>query len=206
VRKALPRPTPVAPDAATLDACRRGDRVALDAVLRAHVPVLDRLLTRLAGPSGDVEDLLQITLIEAVTAFPRFRGEASVQTWLCRIAVNVFRGHLRRPERRRRVALALVPEARDPVEPADPAPGPDHVLERRRQLARLYQHLEAIGAKKRIAFVLHVIEGRPISAVAALMRASEMATKSRVFWARRELLARVRKDGRLREFLEEVAP
>jgi RNA polymerase sigma-70 factor, ECF subfamily len=199
----MPRPVLVEPDAAALDACRRGDRRALDAVLRAHVPVLDRLLTRLAGPSGDVEDLLQTTLIEAVTAFPRFRGEASVQTWLCRIAVNVFRRHLRRPERRHRVALELVPGSNDP---ADPAPGQDDVLERRRQLARLYHHLEAIGPRKRIAFVLHVIEGRPMSEVAALMRASEMATKSRVFWARRELLARVRKDPRLREFLDEVSP
>lgn len=165
----MPRPVLVEPDAAALDACRRGDRRALDAVLSAHVPVLDRLLTRLAGPAGDVDDLLQTTLMEAVTAFPRFRGEASVQTWLCRIAVNVFRHHLRRPERRYRVALELVPGGSDP---ADRAPGPDEVLERRRQLARLYHHLDALGPKKRIAFVLHVIEGRPIAEVAALMRAS----------------------------------
>jgi RNA polymerase sigma-70 factor (ECF subfamily) len=203
VRSKLPRPVRAEPDAAALEACRRGDRHALDVVLRAHVPVLDRLLTRLAGPSGDVDDLLQTTLIEAVTAFPRFRGEASVQTWLCRIAVNVFRHHLRHPERRRRVALELVPAADEPV---DPAPGPDDVLEHRRHLARLYHHLDAIAPRKRIAFVLHVIEGRPISEVAALMGASEVATKSRVFWARRELLARIRKDPRLREFLDEVSP
>jgi hypothetical protein len=35
--------------------------------------------------------------------------------------------------------------------------------------------------------------------VAALMGATRAATKSRVFWARRELLARVRRDGGLRE-------
>lgn len=195
-----PRPLLVEPDAAALDACRRGDRRALDAVLRAHVPALDRLLTRLAGPSGDVEDLLQNTLIEAVTAFPRFRGEASVQTWLCRIAVNVFRRHLRRPERRYRVALELVPDRNDPP---DPTPRQDEVLEERRQLEQIYRHLGAIGAKKRIAFVLHVVDGRSIDEVAALMGASQVATKSRVFWARRELFARVRKDPRLREFLEE---
>lgn len=203
MRRETPLPLPSGSDAAAIDACRRGDRRALDAMLRAHIPALDRLLTRLAGPNGDVEDLLQTTLIEAVTAFPRFRGEASVKTWLCRIAVHVFKSHLRRPERRRRVPLELV---RDAAEPVDRAPAPDDVAERRRQLARLYHHLGAIGDKKRIAFVLHVIDGCPIDDVAGLMRASVVATKSRVFWARRELLGRVKKDPALRELLEEVTP
>lgn len=203
MRSETPRPVLVEPDATAIDACRRGDRLVLDAVLRAYVPVLDRLLTRLAGPRADVEDLLQTTLLEAVTSFPRFRGEASVKTWLCRIAVHVFQRHLRRPDRRHRALLELVP---DGTEVADGAPAVDDVVERKRQLARLYHHLDAIGEKKRIAFVLCVIEGRPTDEVAGLMRASGVATKSRVFWARRELMARVKRDPRLREFLQEVSP
>jgi len=53
--------------------------------------------------------------------------------------------------------------------------------------------------KKRLAFVLYVFEGRPIDEVAALTGATRVATKSRVFWARRELLARVAADPVLRE-------
>ena len=185
---------------AVVDACRRGDRAALAQVFRAHSPAIERVLGRLMGPDADKEDLLQATLVAAMGAFPRFRGEASVRTWLIRIAVRIVHEHMRRPDRRRRVSLEIVSA------PIDTAPEPDRVASARRALARLYRHLEAIGPKKRIAFVLHVFEGHAIEEVAAIMGASQMATKSRIFWARRELLRRARKDPALRELLPEVAP
>lgn len=182
---------------ALVDACRKGDRAALAQVFRAHSPAVERVLGRLVGPDADKEDLLQLTLMAAIGAFPRFRGEASVQTWLIRIAVRVVHEHLRRPERRRRVSLELVSA------PVDPAAEPDRVVAARRALSRLYDHLDVIGPKKRIAFVLHVFEGHPIEDVAAIMGASRVATKSRIFWARRELLRRARKDPTLRDLVPE---
>ncbi len=189
------RPTPpslhVDPD--VIDACRRGDRNALDAVFRAHAEVLERLLARLVGPRADVEDLLQETFAAAIQAFPRFRGEASVRTWLHRIAVNIARHHLRHPRRRRDVPLdestapaSTAPAAAEPPVPADLA-------------RRLYEHLDALDPVKRIALVLHVIEDRSIAEIAALMGASQAATKSRLFWARRALLRRLRRDPRFIE-------
>lgn len=178
-------------------ACRRGDRQALERVLRAEIPALERLLARLVYNSADVEDLLQITLIKAIHAFPRFRGEASVTPWLAQIAVNVFRDYLRRPEMKRQVALELVPESL--VERQ--VPTVQEVLGQRECLARLYEHLCRLPAKKRVAFVLHVLEGHAVEEVAEMMNASKAATKSRVFWARRELLKRARRDSDLHEFL-----
>src|SRR5262249_11084565 len=196
-----PAPVVLEPGASTIDACRRGDRHALEAVFRAHMPVLEHLITRLVGPTADVEDLLQATLIEAIGAFPRFRGKASVRTWLGRIAVNVVHQHLRRPEHRRtRVTLELV---RGEQEPVDPAPQPDCRAHSRRQLERLYQHLGTIGVKKRLALILFVFDGRTIEEVAALMAASRVATKSRIFWARRELVSLVDNDPVLRELIQD---
>jgi RNA polymerase sigma-70 factor (ECF subfamily) len=194
------RPEPAAVSPELVDACRRGDRGALETVLRAHARDLERLLVRLVGPGPDHEDLLQLTMIAAVSAFPRFRGEASVRTWLARIAVNVVREHIRRPERTRRVALELVPET------AADEPAADLTLDGRRRLERLYHHLGKLPAKQRIAFVLHVFDGRPLDEVAALMNAGLAATKSRVFLARRALVARARKDPALRDLLTEDVP
>jgi RNA polymerase sigma-70 factor (ECF subfamily) len=187
------------PDPAVIEACRRGDRRALEAVLREQTLAVERLLVRMVGPSADLDDLLQQTLIAAVRAFPRYRGEASIRTWMSRIAVNMVRQHLRRPDRRRRVALELVPD--DHVDGV--AAAPDGQTDHRRQLARLFHHLDAIKPDKRIAFVLHVIEGHPIEEVAALTGASRSATKSRIFWCRRALLSRARKDPALRDLLAE---
>ncbi len=189
---AEPRSTQVDPE--LIDACRRGERDALERVLRQYSPAIERLLLRLAGPGPDLEDLLQRTMMAIVQAFPRFRGEAAVQSWMMRIAVNVVRQHWRVPEKRKRVKLGLVPVDDD----VDDSPGADVLTDQRRQLTRLFHHLEKIGEKKRLAFSLHVFEGLSIEKVAALMGASKAATKSRVFWARRALMAKAKKDPALR--------
>lgn len=185
-------------EADLVEACRQGDRTALQAVFTEHAQFLERLLVRVVGPVDEVEDLLQMTFLAAMRAFPGFRGEARVRTWLSRIAVRTAQEHLRRPERTRRARLSLVEEICAGDEPR----APDHSLETKRLLQRLYHHLNAIAPKKRVAFVLHVFEGYPVEQVAALVGASLTATKSRVFWARRELLARARRDPVLRGVLE----
>jgi RNA polymerase sigma factor (sigma-70 family) len=184
------------PTRATIDACRRGDRQALESVLRDQAPALERLFARLTGSSAEIEDLLQATFVAAIRAFPRFRGEASVRTWLARIAVGIFQESLRRSDRRLRARLTVV---RD--DDAADERLPDQQADARRRLSRIFSHLENVAPKKRIAFLLHVVDGRPIEEVAALMGASRPATKSRVFWARRELVAKVRRDPMLRELI-----
>lgn len=175
----------VRPDAAQIEACRRGDRAALDAVFRLYAESIARLLTRIVGPSSDVEDLLQETFAEAIGAFPKFRGEASVKTWLHRIAVHVAHQHLRRPRHRREVIM----------DDADAWHATSAFsAEQREQAQRLYLHLDALDATKRVALVLYVIEGHSVEEIAALMRASTSATRSRILWARRKLLRRLRRD------------
>jgi RNA polymerase sigma-70 factor (ECF subfamily) len=184
------------PDPDLIEACRRGDRNALQAVFTAHSPYVERMLIRIVGPTAEVEDLLQATFLAAIRAFPRFRGEAQVRTWLARIAIRTAQERLRSADRRRRGELPGLEDSADARGRHEHA---EQDVDARRKLARLYEHLDAIGAKKRVAFVLHVIEGHPIDEVAALMGAGVPATKSRVFWARRELFRRAARDPLLRE-------
>ncbi|HUQ06563.1 MAG TPA: sigma-70 family RNA polymerase sigma factor [Kofleriaceae bacterium] len=165
-------------------ACRRGDRNALEAVFRAHAPHVARLLTRIVGPSIDVEDLVQETFAAAITAFPSFRGEAAVGTWLHRIAINIAHQHLRRPRHRREVALP------EDDERAAPEVSPEH----RERSARLYAHLDALDPAKRVALILYVIEGHTVDEIAVLVGASRTATRSRIFWGRRALLRALQRD------------
>jgi RNA polymerase sigma-70 factor (ECF subfamily) len=140
-----------------------------------------------------MEDVLQDTLEAVVVAFPAFRGEAAVSTWMARIAVRTAYHHLEHPDVRRRTSLELVGGEM----PDASAVAPETHADARRALLATYRHLDGLSAKKRIAFVLHVFEGRPMEEVAALMCASRAATKSRVFFARRELLSRARRDPEL---------
>ena len=186
-------PTPGELGTATIVACRAGDRAALESVFRAEAPALAVLIKRLVRNDADAEDILQATLIAAIEAFGRFRGDASVRTWMSRIAVHTVQRHWRYGAVRRHTPLELVAEG----DKIDGAPRPDQVAESRRQLAKIYDHLDRVGARKRIAFILHVIDGRPVDEVAALTGASRAATRSRIFWARRALMSRARKDPAL---------
>jgi RNA polymerase sigma-70 factor (ECF subfamily) len=187
-RDATTPPPPREHDSERIEACRRGDRDALDEIFRAHATDLERLLVRVVGPRNAVEDLLQETFAAAVAAFPRFRGEASVRTWLRRIAIHVADHYLRQPRRRRDVPIDEAPVL------ATSAESPDAAVESAELAQRIYAHLDTLDSAKRIALVLHVIEELPIREVAALVGASRAATKTRIFLARRALRRRLQRD------------
>lgn len=186
-------------DEATLVAgCREGNPVSLDRFFRDHVAYIERVIARLIGPSPDLQDLVQSTFIEALQSFERYRGEASLKTWVTRIAVHVAFNQMRAGVRRA-VPLELVAPER---EPRDPAPAADVTLSDHQLAQRLYQLLDDVAAKKRVAFLLYTIEGYSVEEVAALTGASRAATKSRIWFARREVVAAVRHRPDLRALMQ----
>jgi RNA polymerase sigma factor (sigma-70 family) len=71
---------------------------------------------------NQTEDLTQETFVRAHRSLPTFRGEASLSTWLYRIATSVSLDYFRRPTTRQaRTALSL--EKIEFYEDWDVAPG-----------------------------------------------------------------------------------
>ena len=66
---------------------------ATAARLRAE---LVRYLARRAGNPALAEDLAQEAMLHIVEGLPDFRGSAELRTWARRVALNVWRDHLRR--------------------------------------------------------------------------------------------------------------
>jgi RNA polymerase sigma-70 factor, ECF subfamily len=187
--------TPDLDTAALIARARAGEPAAYQSLFRLHVTRMHRLVHRLAGPSADLEDLVQTVFVEGFRSLPAFRGEALFSTWLGRIAVRVVSKHRRRP------ALRLVP-----LEDAGPVrrdtPGPELSLDARRRVAQLDGLLARLSLKRRSAFVLHVLEGHPIEEVAAMLGASVSAVKVRIHDARREIERQARRDPLLATFFE----
>ena len=65
---------------------------------------------RLSGSVQDAEDLVQEAMLRGWRSYTRFRGEATVRTWLYRIATNAFASSTRR---RRHLPSDLGPPATD---------------------------------------------------------------------------------------------
>jgi len=189
-----------ADDRALVTGCRAGDPASLDRFFRTHVDYVERVVARLVGPTADLQDLVQTTFIEALQSFGRYRGEASLKTWVARIAVHVCLHQLRSGVRRN-VSLELVPPSN---EPEDPTRRADGELPLRQLARRLHELLDRISPKKRVAFLLYTVEDYSLEEVAALTGASRAATKSRIWFARRELVAAVRNRPDLRQFIQNM--
>ncbi len=203
MRAPLESPVDTARDeSALLEACRAGDGQAIERLYRRHVGTVERTIGRLVGPTPDLEDLVQTTFVEALHTLQRFRGSASFRTWVTRIAVHVAQHHLRAGRVRRHVALEVVGEHELPVRPADA----DRRLDEKRLAVRLHTLLDRISAKKRVALLLFVVEGRPVEEIAALTGASNTATRSRLFFARRELRALIEADPELSDLARALLP
>lgn len=177
--------------------CARGERAAQRDVFLTHRDRVHRTLYRILGTNRDMEDLVQETFLEVFRSIPRFRGDSTLATWCATIATRVAWAYI---ERRKPVAqnLDLVPEI------AADIPGAEQQLAARDAARRLYVALEKIPVAHRVPFALAAIEGLPLAEVASLTRSTLVATKTRVWRARRELEKRASKDPVLRAYLTEL--
>src|SRR5918995_1967322 len=81
-------------------AAQRGDRAALDKLLRRHFDRIHAVCRRIAGSTRDADDAAQEAMIRIVRALDRFDGRASFSTWSYRIATNAALDELRKRSRR----------------------------------------------------------------------------------------------------------
>jgi RNA polymerase sigma factor (sigma-70 family) len=187
-------PAPAEDDLALARRCTGGDSAAQRQLFREQRMRVHRTLYRILGSNREMEDLVQEVFIEVFRSLDRFRGEAKLSTWIARISSRVAMAHIgkRKPAAQ---SLDSVPEV------AAREPSAEQVAVVREAAERLYRALDRVDAIQRVAFALHVIEGLPLRDVADVMEASLVATKSRVWRARRELERRASKDPLLAGFL-----
>lgn len=181
--------------------CAADDRAAQRRLFSDYKALVHATLYRILGSNRDMEDLVQDAFLEIFRSLGRFRGEARLSTWVSRITARVAYSYMSR-RRPATASLELVPES------IAPGPSVDSHAQAREATRRLYQALDRVEIKQRIAFALHVIDGRPLREVAEITESTLVATKSRVWRARRELEKRARRDPLLASYLEggEVSP
>jgi RNA polymerase sigma-70 factor (ECF subfamily) len=164
--------------------CRRGEPGAFEEIYRRHAPRVYSLAYRLTGSLADAEDLLQEAFLLVHRKLESFRGEATLGTWIYRLATNCCLDFLRSRQHREDRATELLDETLPPVARATGGIRVEH-LDLERAIARLPPGYRA-------AFVLHDVEGFGHHEVAAMLGIAEGTSKSQVHKARlrlRDLLA-----------------
>jgi RNA polymerase sigma-70 factor (ECF subfamily) len=83
--------------------CRAGDQAAFHELVEAHHARVYRTAFAVIGDAHAAAEVEQEAFVKAWQGLPTFRGDATLATWLTRLALNAARDHLRR--RRTRALL-----------------------------------------------------------------------------------------------------
>ena len=189
-------------DVLLVDRCLTGEPAATRELFRRHRNRVHASLFRVLGSNQDMDDLLQEAFLQVFQSLRGWRAEASLATWIDRVAVRCAYRHLSR--RQRRVTTAPLDDDADAdAAPSSVAAGPGA----RRQLARdgvvrLYAVLDELSPAARLAFTLHELDGRSLAETAELVGSTVTATKLRVWRARKRIEAAAAADPVLSQFLE----
>lgn len=183
-----------------------GNAAAFSELFRRHQPAVARVVARMLGVSQrgraatiELEDLVQDVFVQVYRSLESFRGQARLSTWVYRIAVNVVLMH-------RRSARARPTFARPEDCPPACSPGldPEDELVQRKNVEALYRHLGQLSEKKRTVYILHEIEGLSPSEIAKIVEAPILTVRTRLFYARRELLAFFQADPYLSSLVQDL--
>ena len=142
------------PDA-LVERAQRGDEQALSALYHAHSAYIAGVVYRMLGGDADLDDIVQETFIEGYRQLPSIREPSKLRSFLVTIAVR--RIHARLSLRYRVTGLArrlfgTSPRVSDPEDAS--------------RVHALYEVLAACGARERVAWVLHRVEGYTLPEVA----------------------------------------
>lgn len=177
-----------------VERARRGDRDAIDELVRSHARMVERLLHRMLGPRHDMDDLVQTVFLELCRALPGFKNESRFSSFLGGIAAMVARRAMR--------PLAF-DRHRAPIDENHGArtADPESSVVDRRRIAALHRALSSVSENQRIAFTLWALEGIEPKVIAEMTGASLSATRSRIFYAQRALREAALADADLAEWL-----
>lgn len=160
-------------DPAVLRAARRGEQQAHAVLFNTFSAAVYSLTLRLSQSEATADDLLQETFIEVMRSLPGFRGDASLATWIRRVAVSKCLMHMRSAWERK--STDLDDELDDGRTAAGSVTGPDAG-----QQLDLEAALGTLAPSARTVVWLHDVEGYTHREIAALMDRSESFSKSQL--------------------------
>ncbi len=177
-------------DAALVAACLRGRPGAFDLLVERHERAVYQVCYRFAGNHEDASDAAQDVFLRAYRALGRFRGQASLSTWLYRIAVNVSLNRIGSKAAPLRAALSIdgheLPD--DRVEHAT-----DRLLREERG-ARVRRAVARLPKKQRVTLVLRMYHEMSHQEIAEMLGSSVGAVKANFFHALQNLKRELEED------------
>jgi RNA polymerase sigma-70 factor, ECF subfamily len=168
------------------DACR-GDRGAFKALYERYRDRIYNLAFYSLGEALWAEDVLQIVFMKVYRGLPGFRHEASLSTWIYRIALNECQNQLQR-RGARHVPLDAILGSEEEFDSGE-LPDAEQIDRERRQILR--DAVMDLSPKLRAVVVLKYIEGLAYDEIARVLECAPGTVASRLNRALAELETRL---------------
>jgi RNA polymerase sigma-70 factor, ECF subfamily len=165
-----------AADHELLARARTGDEAAFRALVERFESVVAGVVIGMLGPGDDADDVGQETFIRFHAALGQYRGDASLGTYLRRIAMNLSLNALKR---RRSNGLRLVSRDRA-AEPLGEPPVPAYDAERTERIAVVRQAIARLSEAHRGVVVLRLLDGLSTNETAAVLELPPGTVMSRL--------------------------
>lgn len=136
------------------------DQASMEALYRTYGSMVLRRARTLLGDEHAAQDMVQEVFMKAIRAFPSFRGESSLTTWLYQVTTNHCLNTIRDGSRRRRALERRMPTREPLTESAEDRVGVDELLQQLpRELAEvaIYYYVDQMNQDE-IATLLGISE------------------------------------------------
>lgn len=172
-----------------------GDADAFNTLCVRYRPKLRRFLQsrRVAGASiQDAEDIVQDTLLKAMSGIYGFRGDCSFSTWLHAIAKNEAYRHyaherIHSVEQSKRVDIEDHIVADDEVQVLANCRTPELYLEAKQEISQVVAKVSALPDDCKTAFCLYTVELMSYEEIAVRLGIAIGTVRSRIHRARERL-------------------
>ena len=157
---------------------QQGDEAAFETILRLYEKKVYTLCRRMCGNDEDAQEAAQDAFLALWRSAKSFRGDASLSTWLYRLATNACIDLLRHNQRGgERVSLD---DEETTLEIVDADPLPEQTLERKETQRLIEEGLRALPEDYRAVLLLRETEGLSYAEIADAMHMELGTVKSRI--------------------------
>ena len=201
---AFPQPLPAVPagpaaaDAELVAQLQGGSEVAFRTLVTRFQDRIYRTVLALLRSPEEAEDVAQEVFVEVYQTIGRFRGEATLATWLYRLATSRALKHRRQARARKRFAYftsLLGLDNRVLHEPPDHET-PQTQLEGAQQVQLLRARIARLPDQQQVAFTLRHEQELSYEEIAAVLQTTVPAVESLLFRARQTLRAHLQPNPR----------
>jgi len=176
-------------DRVLIEQAREGDGAAFRALVERYSRKVYALALDMTGDHHEAEDISQDVFLKVFGALARFRGGATVSTWLYRLTVNACIDRRRKKAWRAMKPKGTIIDAHTrPYTPGRNALShPENEVEKALLQQHIRRALDSLTPRERAVFVLRHYHALPLKEIAACLNVTEGTVKSTLFSALKRL-------------------